>query len=206
MTRHAVPAALVIAASLLFSGPAWPADLPSPTPTQAQQTPRDAATDTTAWPDIRVQVVARTSATISAPMSGQLDEFPLRDGDRFEKGEVLARFVCAEQDGALAHARAVLEEKRQVLATNHKLHDLGTGIGLDYHVALAQLAEAAADVQTATALVDNCTVKAPFAGRVGSVAARDYQYLGVGTPLLDILEGRSCELELILPSRWLVWL
>lgn len=171
-----------------------------------QQPAPDAAANPAAWPDIRVQVVSRTSTTISAPMSGQLDSFPLRDGDSFQKGEVLARFVCAEQQGALAHARAVLEEKRQVLATNSRLHQLGTGSGLDYHVAQAQVAEAAADVQTATALVDACTVKAPFAGRVGGVTAHDYQYLGVGAPLLDILEDRALQLELIVPSRWLVWL
>ena len=185
MTRHRALGALFGAGLLLLAIPARAAD---------------------AWPEIRVQVVARTATTISAPMSGQLAEFPLHDGDRFEKGALLGRFVCAEQEGALAHARAVLEEKRQVYATNHKLHDFGTGSGLDYHVALAQMEEAAADVQTATALVDNCSVKAPFAGRVGGIQARPWQFLGVGAPMLDILEDKALELELIVPSRWLAWL
>lgn len=202
----------VVLLPLLIPGLARAADLPPASQTPAQDPLRDltpshdATSNTTAWPDIRVQVVARTSATISAPMSGQLAEFPLRDGDHFEQGAVLGRFVCAEQEGALAHAKALLEEKRQVLATNHRLHDLGTGSGLEYHVAAAQVEEAAADVQTATAVVANCIVKAPFAGRVGGISARPYQYLGVGAPLIDILEDRTLELELIVPSRWLVWL
>ena len=50
--------------------------------------------------DSRIQVAATTSAAIGAPMPGRLSEFPLRDGDRFEKGHILARFVCAERDGA----------------------------------------------------------------------------------------------------------
>ena len=200
MARHALLAA---AALLLLSAPVRAAD---PTQAPAQDPLRDLTPNTAAWPDIRVQVVARTSATISAPMSGQLAEFPLRDGDRFEQGAVLARFVCAEQEGALAHARALQEEKRQVLATNHKLHDLGSGSGLEYHVAVAQAEEATAEVQVATAVVANCTVKAPFAGRVGGIAARPQQYLGLGAPLLDILDDRALELELIVPSRWLIWL
>jgi multidrug efflux pump subunit AcrA (membrane-fusion protein) len=114
-----------------------------------------------AWRDIRVQVVPRIHATVGAPMAGRLSEFPLRDGDRFEQGQVLARFVCAEQEGALAHAKALLEEKRQVLATNSQLRNLGTSSGLEYRVALAQVAEATADVQTQTAIVDNCVVRAP---------------------------------------------
>jgi membrane fusion protein, multidrug efflux system len=201
-----IAAPVVIAIAMFVSAPAWPADPPPATPPLAQDTPHEPATNTAGWPDIRVQVVSRTSTTISAPMSGQLDSFPLRDGDSFEKGAVLARFVCDEQQGALEHAKAVLEEKRQILATNHRLRELGTGSGLDYHVAVAQVAEAAADVQTANAVVDNCTVKAPFTGRVGSIAAHDYQYLGVGAPLLDIVEDQALQLELIVPSRWLVWL
>jgi RND family efflux transporter MFP subunit len=208
MIRFSTPALLALGA-LLLTHPAWSAD-PPPAPAQDPlhdiAPPHDATANAGAWPDIRVQVVARTSATISAPMSGQLAEFPLRDGDRFEQSAVLARFVCAEQEGTLAHARALLEEKRQVLSTNHKLRDLGTGSGLEYHVAAAQVDEASADVQTATAVVASCTVKAPFAGRVGSISARPYQYLGVGAPLLDILEDRNLELELIVPSRWMVWL
>lgn len=204
-------ALLAIVGFLLLPGLARSAD-PATAQSAAQDslhgltTDRDLTTSAAAWPDIRVQVVARTSATISAPMSGQLAEFPLRDGDRFDQGAVLARFVCAEQEGTLAHARALLEEKRQVLATNHRLNDLGTGSGLEYHVAAAQVAEAAADVQTAMAVVAECTVKAPFAGRVGGISARPYQYLGVGAPLVDILEDRTLELELIVPSRWLAWL
>lgn len=197
--RHMM-ARMALVAAVLAVGAAHAAEPPAPDPL------RDVAPAPSAWGDIRVQVVARTSATISAPMSGQLAEFPLRDGDRFEQGAVLAHFVCAEQESALARARALLEEKRQVLATNQRLRTLGTGSGLEFHVAAAQVDEAAADVQTAVAVVANCTVKAPFAGRVGGVAARTYQYLGVGQPLLDILDDRALELELIVPSRWLAWL
>jgi RND family efflux transporter MFP subunit len=198
-------ASVLLLAVFVLPTPAWCASPPPSDPLRDIASGHDAAPGT-AWPDIRVQVVARTATTISAPMSGQLAEFPLHDGDRFAQGAVLARFVCAEQQATLAHARAVQEEKREVLATNHRLHELGTGSGLDYHVAAAQVEEAAADVQAATAMVDQCTVRAPFAGRVGGVSARDYQYLGVGTPMLEILEDRALELELIVPSRWLAWL
>jgi RND family efflux transporter MFP subunit len=167
---------------------------------------RDLPPSDGAWRDIRVQVVPHTFATIGAPMAGRLSEFPLRDGDRFEQGEVIARFVCAEQEGALARAKAVLEEKRQVLATNSQLRNLGTSSGLEYRVALAQVAEATADVQTATAVVDNCVVRAPFAGRVSGISTHAQEFVSLGAPLIDILDDRSLELELIVPSRWLNWL
>lgn len=167
---------------------------------------KPAAQSDNAWHDIRVQVVAHNAANLGSPMSGRLADFPLRDGDRFQQGQVLARFVCGEQEGAMAHARALLSEKREILSTNSKLHSLRTGSGLDFHVAAAQVEEAAAEVQTATAQVENCSVKAPFPGRVAAVAVRPYQFVGLGQPLLEILDDRALDLELIVPSRWLSWL
>jgi multidrug efflux pump subunit AcrA (membrane-fusion protein) len=175
-----LPAASLLGLSLASAAPG-PLDGIAPANTSA---PSDQS-----WRDVRVQVVAHNAASLGSP-----------------QGQVLARFVCGEQEGSLAHARALLTEKREVLATNTKLHNLGTGSGLDFHVAAAQVEEAAADLQTAAAVVENCAVKAPFPGRVASVAARPYQFVGVGQPLLDILDDRTLDLELIVPSRWLSWL
>jgi hypothetical protein len=45
--------------------------------------------DSGVWHDIRVQLVAHNAASLGSPMSGRLAEFPLRDGDRFQQGQVL---------------------------------------------------------------------------------------------------------------------
>jgi membrane fusion protein, multidrug efflux system len=192
--------AWLLLALALAGGPAWAGsaaldDIVPPAPHAG-----------TAWSDIRVQVVAQNSASLGSPMSGRLADFPLRDGDRFGQGQILARFVCGEQEGALAHAKALLTEKREILSTNSKLHSLGTGSGLDFHVAAAQVEEASAQVQQAAALVDNCTVRAPFPGRVAAISVRPFQFIGAGQPLIEILDDRTLELELIAPSRWLSWL
>jgi len=156
--------------------------------------------------DIRVQVVAETSATIGAPMAGRLTQFPLKDGERFSQGQVLARFFCAEKDGALGHARALLEGKRQVFSSKQKLHNLGSSSEVEFEVAQAEVQEAAADVQTAQAMVDSCVVAAPFAGRVSGIFTHNFQFVGTGAPLLEILSDKDLDLELIVPSLWLTWL
>jgi RND family efflux transporter MFP subunit len=156
--------------------------------------------------DIRVQVTAETSATIGAPMAGRLSQFPLRDGERFTQGQVLARFFCAEKEGALGHARALLEGKKQIFTSKDKLHALGTSSEVEYRVAQAEAQEAAADVSTAQAMVDSCVVTAPFAGRVAGIFTHNFQFVGIGTPLLEILGDKDLELELIVPSLWLTWL
>ncbi len=156
--------------------------------------------------DIRVQVVAQTSATIGAPMAGRLNQFSLKDGDRFTQGQVLARFVCVEKEGALAHARAVLEGKQQLFASKQKLHALNSSSDVEYEVAQAEVHEAAGDVTTAQALVDSCVVVAPFSGRVAGVFTHNFQFVSTGAPLLEILNDKNLELDVIVPSRWLAWL
>ncbi len=157
-------------------------------------------------PDIRVQLVADTIATIGAPMAGRLTQFPLHDGDRFKQGQVLARFECGEKEAALAHARAVLESRKSVNESKQRLRALGTSSQVEYEVAAADEKQAAADVQAAQSLVANCSVSAPFSGRVSAVYAHNYQYLQTGSPLLEVLSDKSLELEMIVPSMWLSWL
>jgi membrane fusion protein, multidrug efflux system len=157
-------------------------------------------------PDIRVQVVAESATTIGAPMSGRLSQFPLHDGDRFRQGQVLARFACDEKEGALAHARAVLDGRNAVNESKQRLHALGTSSEVEYKVAAAEAGQAAADVRTAQALVSDCTVTAPFNGRVAAVTARNFQYLQMGAPMLEIVGDASLNLEMIVPSQWLAWL
>ena len=155
--------------------------------------------------DVRVQIVAVANATIGAPMPGRLEQFPLHDGDRFKEGDLLARFACGERDGSLAHARAELDLKRRVLGNKQQLRSLGNSTGVEMDIAVAEVAEANASVTVAQVLVANCTVTAPFAGRVAALSVHAFQFVPLGAPMLDILSDRNLELEMIVPSRWLTW-
>jgi RND family efflux transporter MFP subunit len=156
--------------------------------------------------DVRVQVVAVRNATIGAPMAGRLESFPLRDGDRSKEGDVLARFACSERDGALAHAHAELDLKRRVLTNKQQLRSLGNSTGVELEIAAAEVAEANADVAVAQAMAANCSVTAPFSGRVAGVLVHAFQFVPLGAPMLDLLSDGDLELEMIVPSRWLTWL
>lgn len=156
--------------------------------------------------DIRVQVTSLINTTIGAPMTGRLERFPLVDGDRFKQGDVLARFDCAERDAALARAKAALQLKRRILNNKQKLGNLGNSTGLEIDVAVDEVAEATADLAVAQAMQANCTVTAPFAGRVSGVSVHPFQFAQLGAPMIDILADHDLGLEMVVPSRWLAWL
>lgn len=156
--------------------------------------------------EIRAQVTARTGAALASPMAGRIEHLAVEDGDRFKNGAVLVRFDCDLQEGQLARARAVLEKRRRVAEVNDRLQKLGSVSTKEVAVGHAEVQEAQADVAIARALVDRCTITAPFPGRVAGLAVRAHQFIGEGQPLMEILDDRELELETIVPSRWLAWL
>lgn len=180
--------------------------LPAPSTLRSGASPKIAPESGLNLRDIRVQIVAKTSAVLGAPMAGRLAEFPLRDGDRFKKDQLVARFDCAVQQGALARTRAMLEEKRHVMDTNQRLRQLGTSSGMEFGVAEAQLHVAMADVATTTAVVDKCVLRAPFSGRASGTLVHENQFVTEGAPLIEILSDKELEIQMIVPSLWLSWL
>jgi len=197
MTR-APAGRFVIAAALALVGaaPAFGQTVPGP----------DAAADLSLMRELRGQVMPQTITTLSSEMAGRIRELPVKDGERVREGQLLVRFDCAVQESQLARARATLEKKRRVQEANAKLGQLGSVSMLEREVAGAEVAEAQAEARHAQALVERCVINAPFPGRVSGVAARPHQFVGEGQPLVELVDERRFELELLVPSRWLAWL
>lgn len=150
-----------------------------------------------------VQITAPTNTQISAGMAGQLVEFPFQDGDRFKAGDVLARFQCSQQEATLAHARAEYVKHKGLLDVQTRMKALGQWSVSDLHSAEADLQAANADLKMALAVVAQCTIAAPFNGRVSNLMVHDYQYLSPGTPMLEILDDSALELSMLVSSTTL---
>ena len=155
---------------------------------------------------IGVQVTARTTAMISAPMSGQLIEFPANDGDSIKEGQVVARFNCAQQEATQGRAKAELVKRQDILSTQKSLKALNAYSKADFVTAANDVEVAKADLALTQTAVDNCEIKAPFGGRVANVPVRNFQFVQIGAPLLDLVNDQDLELEFIVPSIWLSWL
>lgn len=173
---------------------------------KAAPAPSVAASMPAAAPPIGVQVVARAVAPLAAPMSGQLVSFPAVDGERIESGAILARFNCAQQEAVLKRAAAEVAKRQDLLATQQRLKALNVYSKADFSAAQNDVAVAKAELAVAQTAVDNCEVKAPFGGRVASLSVRNFQFVQAGAPMLDLVDDRDLELELIVSSMLLAWL
>jgi membrane fusion protein (multidrug efflux system) len=162
----------------------------------------DAATDGR----IRVQFAARHHTVLSSELSARIISQPLREGDAFKKGSTLVTFDCSMFRAQLNKSEASAEVARQTLKVNRRLAELNSIGSLEVDQAAAKVKETEAEAAATRAMVSKCTLIAPFSGRVAKVHAEPHQFVAPGNPLLEILDTRRLELQMIVPSRWLAWL
>ncbi|MDG2538420.1 efflux RND transporter periplasmic adaptor subunit [Dyella jiangningensis] len=175
----------------------WPAQHAS-----AADAPHTAADDGR----IRIQLVSRDEVEISSQIAGKIASLPLRDGDAFRAGQTLASLDCALYNAQLRKAQAEAEAAQQLVQVNTKLAQLHSVGELEVTQASGKAKASAAEVAYMQATVRNCTIAAPFAGRVVKRSAAPDQFVEPGKPLLTIVDTSHLELKMIVPSRWLAWM
>lgn len=155
--------------------------------------------------DQRARVVSPREAVVAAEMAGRVAQIPVKEADSFRKGDVLAAFDCSEQAARLAAAEAVRAGSEKVLEARRRLAHLGSGTDLEMAMAEADMARARGDAQVARVLAARCDVRAPFDGRVVKRRINLGESAAIGTPLVEIIDDRTLEIEVLIPSRWLSW-
>ncbi len=151
-------------------------------------------------------LMPRTEAVLSSEIAARIVELPHRDGETFAAGDVLVAFDCRYFQAQLAGARAALVAAQHRLQNNQALARLNSVGMVDVAISAAEAQRAQADLALAQVVVDRCTIRAPFAGRVVETAVHAHESVPAGHELLSILDDGTLELRLVVPSRWLRWL
>ena len=165
-----------------------------------------AAPDGGAGHEIRGVVKAQSEAVISSQIDARVVELPFRLGESFQKGDTLVGFDCAMFRAELSAARAELRSHQKTHENNLELAALDAIGALDVELSKAEADQARAKVQVAEVHTRRCAIKAPYAGRVVATHVNVYESVRSNQELLRILDDRSLELELIVPSAWVRWL
>ena len=165
-----------------------------------------AAMPATTRQEIRAQLTPRRYTTIAAEVGARIRTLPVAEAGAFTEGQLLVGFDCSVQEAQRDKARAELEGTQASLRANQRLADLNSVGQLELDLARVSVTRAQAELATHQALIDKCTIKAPFPGRVAEQKVREQQFVQPGQALLDILDDTSLELEFLVPSSWLRWL
>jgi membrane fusion protein (multidrug efflux system) len=140
------------------------------------------------------------SLNVVAEVSGKIVEKKVSEGQRVQKGDILARIDERDYKNALASSRAsyqVAQASRKRLEKLYK-EKVGTQSQLDDIIARVRTSQAAMD--NAALALERCAIRAPFDGVVNRFHIEAGQYLAIGDPVAEVLQIDRVKIEVGIPE------
>ena len=152
---------------------------------------------------IRVLLAPELETTLTAQMAGRITTLSGTLGSTVKKGATLVAFDCDEANAR--HRMAKAEEAAALESLNTKKAMLKLDAAGESEVALAAAAydKAQAQVSLSRAQYRQCSIAAPFAGRIARLHVKPHQGVNPGNPLVDLVSDGPLKLRLNVPSTLL---
>lgn len=166
---------------------------------------KDSTASTEAHP-VRGVVNSAQSANLALDFSSRVISVHRRIGESFEKGDVLIKFDCREQQARHRSARANLAARDLEFQNQRELAQLNSAGRIDVELARAERDAARAAANEVATRLDKCQIKAPYRGKVAELGINDFETVKVNEPFMRIVNSTEHELNLIVPSLWLSWI
>lgn len=142
-------------------------------------------------------------SALSTELIAPILKMTKREGEAFQKGDMLIQFDCRRFNAELASAEAEYEAAYAVAQNNRNLKRYNAIGGTDLTISDAKARKARADADVLKVKVSNCIVFAPFDGRVVERMVNEFEIPTALSPLLKIVDDTRLEIDLIVSSRLL---
>lgn len=171
----------------------WPASLLAPASGQV-------GTDPAA---VRGVVRSLHQAMISTELQVRVSAIAKKEGEAFQKGDMLVELDCRRQRAELASAEAQLLEMKLTLDNNKVLRQAQAVGKHDLDISQARVTKAAAEAEALRVRLDQCKLVAPFHGHVSELGIYPHETTQPGKPFIGIVAHDHLEIDLIVPADWL---
>ena len=188
----AVPIAPARPAAAVLAEPAAP---PRPVAVPASQPAEPNA--------IRVLLAPELETTLVAQMVGRISALNATLGARVPKGRTIVSFDCSEASARLQMAQAEYAGARETLDVKNRLLALEAAGQSEVLLAHAAADRANAAIRLSRAQLGQCSVVAPFTGRIVRLHVKPHQGVNVGSPLVEMVSEGPLKVRLNAPSRLL---
>lgn len=126
-------------------------------------------------------------AVLATRAAGIIEELPVRQGTRVEKGDLIMKLEAEGKEAAVETARQLLAQREAEAAAARQLAERGSLPKLQLDNALSALASARSQLEMAEAELERNTLVAPFAGVIDKVNVELGSSVGQGTEVATIL-------------------
>lgn len=155
---------------------------------------------------VRGVIKSSQEAVIGVEFSARVIDIPVKSGDSFSKGDTLIAFDCTVMQAENNAASASYQAAKMTHKNNLELQSYGAIGEIEVNVSAAQVNEAKAHAEAASAKTHDCNISAPYNGKVAELVVNEFEIPNVNQPLLKIVGSDELELRLIIPSNWLSWI
>lgn len=146
-------------------------------------------------PDLETVLLAQAVGRITT-LNGSL-------GSRVQKGQIVVGMDCSENAARLKMSQAELASARDTYDSKVRLKGLDAAGELEVSLAAAAVAKADGQIEMTKAQIQNCSITAPFAGRIVKLHVKPFQGVNAGQPLFELVSDGAPRLRLNIPSKWL---
>lgn len=150
---------------------------------------------------IRGVVRALNQAAIANELPVRVEKLHFREAEAFRKGDTLVTFDCKRIRAEHAAASAASREMRLMLQSQTYLDSRGAVGKLDVEISKARADKAEAEAAAIAARIEQCTLVAPFDGRITELKINEHEVPQSGQPFISIVDESLFEIDLILPSH-----
>lgn len=152
---------------------------------------------------IRVLLAPELETTLVSQMVGRIASLRAQLGGRVTKGQAVVGFDCSEGAARLNMAQAEYAHAKETLESKERLRKLDAAGDMEVTLAVAGADKARAAIAVSRAQLAQCSVLAPFTGRVVKVHVKPHQGVNIGAPLVEMISDGPLKLRLNVSSRWL---
>lgn len=146
------------------------------------------------------EIVASESVLISAKHIGTMETINVRQGSVVKKGEVLGHIDSKNTKSSYEISQATLRQAEDGYERVKKVHATGTVADVKLIEIETAVAKARAMAAASAESLEECNVKAPFAGTVSNVFIEKGVDVSLGTPLFKIVDISTIEVKIYVPE------
>jgi RND family efflux transporter MFP subunit len=142
-------------------------------------------------------------ADMGFEVAGRITEFLVKEGQRVNKGEVLARLDDRDFQASLDQAKAAYRKAQADLQRSQRIYkeDPGAISTSKIDTDRKQVDVAEADVRKAEKAVEDTELRAPFDGFAARRLVEDYQNVQAKEPVVVLQDVSLLEIEVGVPER-----
>lgn len=111
---------------------------------------------------VSAEIEAYTRVYVAARMSGLVDEVHFEEGQRVNRGDLLAKLDVRQQEIELRRANATLSEARDAYQRTEQLYERDAATRAEYLTAQRDFEQAKSDVELLELMIDFGTINAPM--------------------------------------------